>query len=275
MRLRRRPVPILLLLLPAVSSILAQGVNVDTAVLKRDANPVNIDQPVVSNAKANPVGTKDAPVDGKDGKPHAGPFVETEAERTRKKAKESGGEEPLKPLTPSTKDQYTSDGELPQSNEGVMDDPNRVGPKEGTRGTEGGVTEKSRDSRIGEEKTPDPPKEQPPLPHGEAQNIKIPVLKETTKKKEEEEKEKKLLDVCKNPLRLRYSLLTRYRNHKIYPRNLTIYPCPKILHHPRIQSTMAKRNLASSLLQHPHSTPMQKNRVLLSSLCIPFFSLSP
>lgn len=43
-----------------------------------------------SNEKSNvdaSVGTKDAPVDGKDGRPHQGPFVETSAERDRKRLK--------------------------------------------------------------------------------------------------------------------------------------------------------------------------------------------
>ena len=86
---------------------------------------------------------KSTPIDGKDGRPHTGPFVETSAERDRKKAKESGdddklssSEKPLsKPIPSGT----------PDTNDGVMDDPNRKGPKEGTRGTEGGISEKSRE----------------------------------------------------------------------------------------------------------------------------------
>jgi hypothetical protein len=103
------------------------------------------------------VGTKDAPVDGKDGKPHAGPFVETAAERERKKAKESGdgkgfstGTKPVpKPLkAPPGGASYSEDSKIPESNDGVMDDPNRVSPAEGTRGTEGGVTERTGTGRY-------------------------------------------------------------------------------------------------------------------------------
>ena len=235
MKLRRRQFPLVLLFLPAITPIIAQESGSRFRSLEpRDASPVNVvDQPVAPNAKANPVGTKDAPVDGKDGKPHAGPFVETEAQRSRKKAKESGDEEkPLTPIPPSTKDQYTTDGELPQSNEGVMDDPNRVGPKEGTRGTEGGVTEKSRDSRIGEEKKPDPPKEQPPLPHSEEQNVKGTKGTQEKEALKSEDEDKKLLDVCLASRVYQISLTVR-RNRKVCLRNHTISQCLRILHLPR------------------------------------------
>lgn len=113
--------------------------------------------------KANPVGTKDAPVDGKDGKPHAGPFVETEAERDRKKVIEAGGDKPKpKPISNQGQD-------LPESHDGVMDDRARPSPKEGTRGTEGGVSEKS--SSTLDTKIPDPPKEHPPIPHSEQEKM--------------------------------------------------------------------------------------------------------
>jgi hypothetical protein len=36
-----------------------------------------------------------------------------------------------------------------ESNGGVMDDPHRAGPKEGTRGTEGGVSEKGKEGKLG------------------------------------------------------------------------------------------------------------------------------
>jgi hypothetical protein len=50
-----------------------------------------------------------------------------------------------------------------------MDDPDRAGPKAGTRGTEGGVSEKGKDSQFNAEKVPGSPKEAPPLPHSEKQ----------------------------------------------------------------------------------------------------------
>ncbi|KAL9127661.1 MAG: hypothetical protein Q9217_003508 [Psora testacea] len=122
------------------------------------------------------VGTKDAPVDGKDGRPHLGPFVETSAERDRKKAKESGDDVPKTPVKEMSKGASSEDAlKMPETNDGVMDDPNRTGPKEGTRGTEGGISEKTKDSKEEKkgdsEKKPDPPKEVPPLPHSEQQSL--------------------------------------------------------------------------------------------------------
>ena len=150
-----------------------------------DSNPdPSIAGAVVSKSSA--VGMKDAPVDGKDGRPHEGPFVETAAERDRKKAKEIGGEDtPTTMKKPGPKEITKGssfaegwDKEIPKSNDGVMDDPLREGPKEGTRGTEGGISEKSRGAKGQEgkagsktEKTPDAPKEVPPLPHSEQEKL--------------------------------------------------------------------------------------------------------
>ncbi|KAL8992568.1 MAG: hypothetical protein Q9169_006998 [Polycauliona sp. 2 TL-2023] len=157
--------------------------------------PSNIAKPSIDTS----AGTKDAPVDGKDGRPHQGPFVETGAERDRKKAKESGDDEPASnPKKPATgdnskeishKDGRKGKEDLPETNDGVMDDPNRAGPKDGTRGTEGGISEKSRDGKVEgdtgltkSEKIPDPPKEAPPLPHGEQEKLGQQDGKEPSKK---------------------------------------------------------------------------------------------
>lgn len=161
--------------------------------------------PSVPSSLAKPgidasIGTKDAPVDGKDGRPHQGPFIETNAERDRKKAKENGDDEPATtvdkaPIPEKFKEASYKDGwkiDLPKTNDGVMDDPNRSGPKEGTRGTEGGISEKSRDGKTeGDsgltktEKKPDPPKEAPPLPHGEQEKLGEKEGKESGKKNSE------------------------------------------------------------------------------------------
>ncbi len=204
MKLRRMPVGLILLLFQAFSTHshstrVAESTDTGPQLqpLAREAAPLVPEFTAIPDgphiAAAN-IGTKDAPVDGKDGKPHAGPFVETAAERERKKAKESGegngvstSTKPLpKPLKPPPSGSlHSEDSAIPVSNDGVMDDPNRASPKEGTRGTEGGVTEKDRDRKAQEgqigakpEKKPDPPKEAPPLPHDEEQKL-------TTKEEEE------------------------------------------------------------------------------------------
>lgn len=124
------------------------------------------------------IGTKDAPVDGKDGKPHAGPWVESGAEKDKTKAKSDGeGKDTSSGRKPSPRP--ITGSSIPEVNDGVMDDPNREGPKKGTTGTEGGVSEKTRGQKALEgqtgdktEKKPDPPKESPPLPHSEEQKMR-------------------------------------------------------------------------------------------------------
>ncbi|KAL8946365.1 MAG: hypothetical protein Q9222_007226 [Ikaeria aurantiellina] len=214
MRIRHRSVPLLLLLSPCLQNAYALRSSEEVAALA-EGRTISDDLSTVpsSLAKSDPdgsVGTKDAPVDGKDGRPHQGPFVETSAERDRKKAKESGDEESAtgakkSPATDKLKDASYKDGwkiDMPETNDGVMDDPNRAGPKEGTRGTEGGISEKSRDGKVeGDagltktEKVPDPPKEAPPLPHGEQEKLGTKDGKDMGKKGsdaklEEEDKSK-------------------------------------------------------------------------------------
>ncbi|KAI9675037.1 MAG: hypothetical protein M1817_001443 [Caeruleum heppii] len=179
MKLRRRPSPLLFLLLPYLVSA-AAALAGDS---RSDQQPVPRDGPVSGPAVTpsvppNPklksdVGTKDAPVDGLDGKPHAGPWVD--AGTDKKKSKSDGSTTATKKPAPRP----ASETAIPESNDGVMDDPNRLSPKKGTTGTEGGVSEKDRDRKAQEgqtgertEKRPDPPKEAPPLPHSEEEKIK-------------------------------------------------------------------------------------------------------
>jgi Ca2+/H+ antiporter, TMEM165/GDT1 family len=189
----RRPLVLLFLLSILSPNVVGSSLSLEGwtpgRLVARDTivSKASSEQPAGS-AQANPVGTKDAPIDGKDGKPHAGPFVETEAERGRKQAKNAADEEPaVNPSSAPTKEQ----ADLRPSNDGVMDDPNRMGPKDGTRGTEGGVSEKSKEKKIGEEKRPDPPKEAPPLPHSEQERMKEHPRVDV----ENSEEEKKLLEV--------------------------------------------------------------------------------
>ena len=158
----------------------------EEVVALADGKKIGSSDSTVSSAPksgADGLGTKDAPVDGKDGRPHLGPFVETSAERDRKKAKESGEEDKISKPVPSV----VASG-VPETNDGVMDDPNRTGPKEGTRGTEGGISEKGKDKKEGQadgEKKPDPPKEAPPLPHSEQQSLGQKPTKDDAKKGKE------------------------------------------------------------------------------------------
>lgn len=133
------------------------------------------DTPAIAPVKPAHVGTEHAPVDGKDGIPHAGPWIETSADRERKKngddaeAAQRPKSQSLQIFKESVKDQT-----IPQSNEGVMDDKSRSGPVDGTRGIEGGMTEKTRGRgtlNLSPGNKPQAPKEQPNLPHSEKEHI--------------------------------------------------------------------------------------------------------
>lgn len=191
MKFRRRPAPLLLLLLPSIATALAAAApdNTQATLTKNSAakdaqlNP-NPSPLVDLNTKSKyEIGTKDAPVDGKDGKPHAGPFVGTEKD-TKKDPKKTEADAKDGKLVTEKKEEHpkvvAADGsEIPQTNDGVMDDPLRPVPKQGTTGTTGGVTEKDKarkaqEGQTGEksEKKPGSPKEAPPLPHSEEPKIK-------------------------------------------------------------------------------------------------------
>ncbi|KAI6902935.1 UPF0016-domain-containing protein [Hortaea werneckii] len=139
------------------------------------------------------VGTEDAPVDGLDGKPHAGPFVDTTPEETTKKGKGAAAKiSSAKPRPTSLekfKDASSDEGwaleDIPEKNDGVMNDESRVAPKKGTTGTEGGISEKTKDRmRKGDpEKKPQAPNEAPPLPHKEQERIAEHQEKTGEKKK--------------------------------------------------------------------------------------------
>ncbi|KAK4154890.1 hypothetical protein C8A00DRAFT_14052 [Chaetomidium leptoderma] len=162
MRLRNRKSPLLLLLLPS----LAVAAAVADKQLDRDSIAV-----ADGASSGRRYGTKDAPVDGNDGKPHAGPFVEL--------GSNSDGTNDLPALKDRPSDPLMVDGKrIPDSHDGVMDDKNRSGPRKGTTGTEGGVSEKDKDRRLREQQTgekaenkPPTPKEAPPLPHSDQERI--------------------------------------------------------------------------------------------------------
>lgn len=181
MKLRSRRRALLLLLLPAIATAAAVPNDAKDGIAKSRTYGDPIADAASNNKK---YGTKDAPVDGKDGKPHAGPFVENTGK----------GADPDK--FPTLKDRPHNptivDGKkIPESNDGVMDDKNRPEPKEGTTGTGGGVSakdkeRKKKESQTGEkvENRPQTPKLVPPLPHTDqekASREKDGVKKEAVK----------------------------------------------------------------------------------------------
>lgn len=184
MKFRRRNVPLVLLLVPFASALTTNPQDdppSNIAYQARDTGKLDPSpSPLIDTSKGKyDVGTRDAPVDGKDGKPHAGPFVGSEKEQ-KPKAVVEDAESPLGLGKDVTADLVLPTGSnIPAVNDGVMDDPNRQLPKEGTTGTEGGVSEKDKarqaqEGQTGEKigKRPDSPKEAPPLPLSEELKIK-------------------------------------------------------------------------------------------------------
>lgn len=163
MKFRRRPSPLLLLLLPSIAAAivagapdnaldtLSQNARRDVALAGPDPTP-DLSGAIQGKTSNYGVGTKDAPVDGKDGKPHAGPFVDPQGDRKKTKEATTAAEGELvtgKKITleGAPKDTTVHDGvKIPESNDGVMNDPNRPVPKKGTTGLEGGISSSTSES---------------------------------------------------------------------------------------------------------------------------------
>ncbi|KAI1176353.1 UPF0016-domain-containing protein [Nemania sp. FL0916] len=209
MRLGRRNAPLLFLFLPSLALAAStagtkapkNGRIANSKATLDDALPLDSAVTGGSKSQAN-IGTKIAPVDGKDGMPHDGPFV-TLPDKGHKKMTDVGDDEDMAydsrdhpALRNRPTDPTIVDGKkIPESNDGVMDDPHRTPPKQGTTGTEGGVSEKSKARKAKEGKTgekagmvPETPKEKPPMPHGEQE--KMLSNKETKVEKEKVKTEK-------------------------------------------------------------------------------------
>lgn len=232
----------ILLLLPVITAALADPTSnneniKEYAAVERVPSGSNVVVPDLDelNPKASPKGTQDAPVDGRDGKPHAGPWVETNAERDRKKAGTVPSVEEQSRRDTKSADHRDSDGHpIPYSNDGVMDDRNRVAPKEGTRGTENGMSGKPNGNAYTTDKSPDSPKEAPPLPHSEEQ--KLPTTGDDSGTKDTKgsgtDSTLGVLEVL-FPVRAQNDLKTNcfrfYRNPQIYRINRTIFRFPNHL----------------------------------------------
>lgn len=169
MILRKQKIAALLILLPVLSSAVVVDVDGNGVQKVREK-----DTAAITNKLE--VGTKDAPVDGLDGKPHAGPFV---VENTKEKpAKGSKSYESLSDTI--TVDRKEASSELLSEKDiGVMDDPDRTSPKKGTTGTEGGVSQRTKQDKTeavkGEKpgKVPVAPDEERPLSNDEQERMGV------------------------------------------------------------------------------------------------------
>jgi Ca2+/H+ antiporter, TMEM165/GDT1 family len=127
-------------------------------------------------------GTKDAPVDGLDGKPHAGPFVDS-LDSSKKPTQHiedlgSSGSAGSKGTFKDTFDTPIDDG--------VMSKDKGSGPIKGPTGTEGGVSQKDKDRKEGKaptEKKPEQPKEASQPAGGKSSTLSVDREKDGEKKK--------------------------------------------------------------------------------------------
>ena len=125
-------------------------------------------------------GTKDAPVDGFDGKPHAGPYIDDTPTSHDKQPAVIEDLGTGKKTVPGRKDSTLvgAEKEVLDGDKSVMQDPDRK-LATGKTGVEGGVSAKDKERLAHEDKTgskkeqvPTAPKEAPPLPHGEQSHLK-------------------------------------------------------------------------------------------------------
>lgn len=186
MRLRHSRAHALLLLLPALQ-VLATSLAVDSSdkPLARAAVPAYPDvssqpEPSLAPSSQSTKGTKDAPVDGMDGKPHAGPYIDDSPQAHEKQpniVEELGpGHTPVGHPKESTI-LVDSEDTILDGDKSVMQDPDRK-LATGSTGTEGGVSAKDKERLAHEEKTgekmekvPESPKEAPPLPHADQKQL--------------------------------------------------------------------------------------------------------
>lgn len=192
MRIRRSKSPLLLLLLPSLAASLA----IDSKAKPGSVAHLADGDAATAILPTRPgVGTKDAPVDGLDGKPHAGPFVESGKKKPPAAVEDLGAG--LGSLSDDLgaigqKKKFDDGWVVPEREDSVMDD--RVGeqPNKGPKGTEGGVSEKDRlksqagegKGKSGELKKPEQPKEAPPLPASADEKVLKGKDKEKSGKKE-------------------------------------------------------------------------------------------
>ncbi|KAK6419031.1 GCR1-dependent translation factor 1 [Elasticomyces elasticus] len=182
----------------------AKGLTRNAVAPAEVAPVVDATQSVRPTASTRPyVGTEDAPVDGLDGKPHAGPFVDRTPESTKTRQGTASATSAAKAI-PTSLEKFAQGAsseegwklaDIPEKNDGVMNDENRSAPKKGTTGTEGGISEKEKERKAKgpTENKPVEPKEAPPLPHSEQESTAAEEetssqdkTKETTPKKDGE-----------------------------------------------------------------------------------------
>jgi hypothetical protein len=210
MRIRHSRVSALILLLPALQVLATSIVEADDKPLARAAVPAYPDVSAAPNPSLTPAtgpkGTKDAPFDGQDGMPHAGPYINDDPSPTKKKpaiVEELGPKKTvIGPTEPSAEDKVL-DGD-----KSVMQDPNRNEDKTGEK----------------LEKVPESPKEAPQLPHSDQKQIQGEVLGSETSTRALGAVG---LEVCGAVVKNKSAIANdTHRNPQVFPRAHTISHTP-------------------------------------------------
>ncbi|KAK8214200.1 hypothetical protein IWZ01DRAFT_230715 [Phyllosticta capitalensis] len=184
MILRKNQVGWLLLLLPALSSAAAIGATDEDTNLNLRGGAAK-----AGSVAAGKVDVADSVKPAEDGRPQWGPFV-SDKDKPKKMSPgivDIGSKGSPKSSSDSLSDSLMGDQKDLSSEfaakDSVMDDPDHVGPKKGTTGTEGGVSEKNKKHKALEkelggkvEKVPVSPDEARPMSTEEQERLGVEVV---------------------------------------------------------------------------------------------------
>ena len=169
MRIRIRTIwSALFLLLSLDHTTSALQTDDSTSLQRRDAASEK-EGSYSSSLKSGSVGTKDAPVDGQDGKPHAGPFVDSSSSKKHS-------------VTGDSASSKRKSRKLEVEDEESDEESSRKFQK-GSTGTEGGVSEKSRSKEAHESETGEKKYQKPKSPKDTAQVPSVDDDEFSTKQK--------------------------------------------------------------------------------------------
>lgn len=267
MRLQRSQISALLLVLPAASALAGSVATADEKPVPRAAVPPAYPD-VSARLSASPApstpaskGTEHAPVDGFDGMPHQGPYINDQPRPTKKKpaiVEELGAKKTSTPLGPKE--------EVLDGDKSVMQDPDRK-LATGNKGTEGGVSSKDKERLAHEDKTgekmeklPESPKEAPPLPNSEQKQLHGDNT--------ESETSSRALGAVGLEVRCRLcvsetSLLINYRNPPAFQTRSTIFLTRNQVWCPR-----------RTIWIHPHPKQSHQHHLFLTLRTVVLFSHS-
>lgn len=277
--------PFFLLVLPALAGALKDPSSGAATAAIDDAVAIGTKDDAAIPKGRGDLPTKDAPVDGRDGKPHLGPFIETDG---TVKAGTDGKSDTVEKIKGRPADPTVIDGKkIPESNDGIMFDKNREKAKEGTTGTEGGVSEKDKARKAHEGKTgektvtqPESPKEKLPLPHSEEEKMNAGKEKPKSKPIDKDA----IKDGDNGGFAGFDASATKTLDHIPMPINMTM--CRNLITSAKRREnslpcrTRSTRTISKSTIPLPPKSPHQRRRPPTTmrasfSLSTPLFSLSP